>query len=376
MTNKQSTTNSNPFNPGFGNVPSLFLERQAEVDKVSAGISTLSAGPYQTTLVYGVRGSGKTAFLNDVCKSFADNKRWIVVYLTSTGNLIEELTSSLINKTESFIGKRLKNLSLNASAYGVSVSAEKGRSSSVTSPKVILEEILQKIAKKNMSLLVAIDEVDSSDAVREYTSIYNALKNQELPIATIMTGLPKSINTLQNDRVLTFLLRSAKIDMTPIDLMTVKFYYKKTFADASRTIDDNTLIKMTRMTKGYPYAFQLLGYLIWETNDKEISDKTISKIIDEYKYMLYKNVYTKIYSDLTNMEKTLVDIIAGSDDDNVSTAELIEKSGKEKGYISTYRKKLIDEQILTSPERGTVSFTLPYFKDYIIENSLIEGIEL
>lgn len=39
---------------------------------------------------------------------------------------------------------------------------------------------------------------------------------------------------------------------------------------------------MIQMTNGYAYDFQLLDYLVWETEEKNITEKTLQDITLEY----------------------------------------------------------------------------------------------
>jgi len=363
---------SNPFNPNFGNVPSLFIDRKEMVDKVASGIRELSEAPYQTTLIYGIRGTGKTAFLNDVCSKFKDDKKWIVIYLTTNGNMLADLTESLIRKTKTSISKTVEALNLSISAYGVGIKTSASDGKQEVSYKNALEELLEKMQQKKMSLLIAVDEVSSDREVREFTSVYNVLKNQNLPVALIMTGLPGNISELQNDKVLTFLLRSFRVDLQPLNLMAVKYCYKKTFEGVGIKIDDVILTKITKMTGGYAYAFQLLGYLIWDAvKDKKIDVHTVENVMDDYRLGLYRNVYAKVYGDLTAVEKEFVKAVAHGEEDDVTIGFITEELGKSKGYISSYRKRLLGEQIITSTGHGLVRFSLPYFKDFILESEAL-----
>ena len=52
----------NPFNPSFGRVPRLFLDRSKIVKQLEEDIQDPDS-PFLTTLVYGMRGSGKTTLL-------------------------------------------------------------------------------------------------------------------------------------------------------------------------------------------------------------------------------------------------------------------------------------------------------------------------
>lgn len=50
---------------------------------------------------------------------------------------------------------------------------------------------------------------------------------------------------------------------------------------------------------------------------------------------------------------------------------LKEKLNKEKNYISVYRKRLIDDQIIIAAAHGKLGFTLPYFKEFVNENAIL-----
>ncbi|MCT3386067.1 ATP-binding protein [Lactobacillus johnsonii] len=55
----------NPFNPAFGDVPKIFLDRSKQINTVIKGLEE-PISLYQITFVYDLRGSGKTTFLSDI----------------------------------------------------------------------------------------------------------------------------------------------------------------------------------------------------------------------------------------------------------------------------------------------------------------------
>ena len=70
--------------------------------------------------------------------------------------------------------------------------------------------------------------------------------------------------------------------------------FNPTFGDVPKIFLDRTKqlnTVMARMTAGFAYAFQLLGYLVWDTEDKLITDNTLQIILPEYKEILFRNVY-------------------------------------------------------------------------------------
>ena len=183
-----------------------------------------------------------------------------------------------------------------------------------------------------------------------------------------MTGLPNKLSELQNDYVLTFLLRSARMQLSSLDLLSIKHSYQDTFAKKGIAISDDVLVAMVKKTKGYAYSFQLLGYLLWEIADKKITFATLEQIQGEYLATLSRNVYYKVLQELSPVDHSFVIAMAKAPTPVVTTAYLQQELGKPKNYLSMYRKRLLDAQLIKSPARGMLEFTLPYFKEYILES--------
>lgn len=56
----------------------------------------------------------------------------------------------------------------------------------------------------------------------------------------------------------------------------------------------------------------------------------------------------------------------------VSVTEIRNKLGKSSGYISMYRRRLLDAQVIEVSGYGKVTFTLPYFGEFINEMEKFE----
>lgn len=114
----------NPFRPSFGSVPPIFLDREDMTNTVAEEIKEENS-PYRTTLIYGLRGSGKTSFLVDVCNAVEKDAKWIVVYPAADGNLKQNLISSIISKTESKVKKFFESTELSLSLFGAGIAKGK-----------------------------------------------------------------------------------------------------------------------------------------------------------------------------------------------------------------------------------------------------------
>lgn len=352
----------NPFNPNFGNVPTIFIDRSQQLKKVIDGLDNFGS-PYQTTLVYGLRGVGKTSFLTDISQIVAKRKDWIVVNLALGDDLMTSFIQLIYKEANSNLKKLLDQSDIDFSAFGLRVSHK--HQNSKQSFRVVVEETLEKLKQENIKLLVTIDEAQSTPEVKEFATIYQLMRRENYAISLIMTGLPDKVSELQNDDVLTFLLRSGRIVLEPLDAISMKFSYRKAFNEGNREIDDATLNSLLRMTNGYAYGFQLLGYLLWETKDKRINQSTIDNVIHEYQEMLYRNVYAKIYESLSDVDREFIKAMVSSEEVQIPISEISNKLNKPKNYISIYRRRLIDDQVISSSKWGYVKFTLPYFKNFV-----------
>jgi Zn-dependent M32 family carboxypeptidase len=63
------------------------------------------------------------------------------------------------------------------------------------------------------------------------------------------------------------------------------------------TIESEQAAKMAELTKGYPFAFQVLGYLTWN------HEGDYEAVIDEYEQYLSEFVYDKIWSELSQKDR-------------------------------------------------------------------------
>ncbi len=71
-----------------------------------------------------------------------------------------------------------------------------------------------------------------------------------------MAGLFDNISNLQNEKSLTFLYRAPKIFLEPLSIPAITTSYRSVF-----NISPSEAVEMAKLTKGYPFAFQILGYL-------------------------------------------------------------------------------------------------------------------
>ena len=101
-------------------------------------------------------------------------------------------------------------------------------------------------------------------------------------------------------------------------------------------IESEHAAKMAELTKGYPFAFQVLGYLTWN------HEGDYEAVIDEYEQYLSEFVYDKIWSELSQKDRIVARGIAEVDGGKIK--DIRERLGMETNEFNPYRKRLIKRE--------------------------------
>jgi hypothetical protein len=338
----------NPFTLTFGKEPSQLISRIAQTDEI-VGDFTADISVNQVYMITGVRGYGKTVLLTSISKQIGALEDWIVVALNPTRDLLHSFASKLYSIEE--FNKLFIKARFNFSAFGLGASVEK--SIPITDIETVIEMMLKEIKKSGKRILITIDEVTKNDFVRSFVSAFQIFIREEYPIYLLMTGLYQNIYDLQNDKSLTFLYRAPKIDLKSLNLNAIARKYESIFA-----ISGDEALKMAQYTNGYPFAFQVLGYLRWKNKTE------LEELLPEYDQYLEEYSYDKIWSELSEGDRKILYAIALKGG-KVKTQDLVNGTELKSNYISVYRDRLRKRGILDTSNYGHMSFMLPRFDVFV-----------
>ena len=340
----------NPYSMVFGKEPEQLISRAAQFNTVIHDF-TEENPPYQTYLLTGVRGSGKTVMMTDLVNQFRKYEDWVVVELNPDRDLLTGLAANLTSNQK--FAQIFQNAKLNLSFLGFGV--EISGTTPITDIEVALREMITHLKKHNKKVLVAIDEVTNNQNVRTFASAFQIMVRQNLPVFLLMTGLYENINAIQDEKNLTFLYRSPKLEMKSLNIGMVAEKYQTTMK-----LSYEQALEMAKYTKGYPFAFQVLGYLTWE-NQGNYKD-----VLPQYRQYLEEYVYEKIWSELSAKDKQIVYAVANCPSGKVK--DIREWLKIETNAFNPYRKRMIKKGIVDGSEYGVVKFTLPFFERFVLEN--------
>ena len=340
---------SNPYNPTFGTPPAAYIHRYSEETQLLNEFCAEKSQPL-AYMIIGARGMGKTVLMHEMANRFESFPEWVVVRMNPNADMLESLMKKLSGHKK--VAPIIKSAKINLSFFSLSVQTS---GQQLNDPEDAISEIVKSLQKKGKKLLIIVDEATNTEYMRVFASTYQNLIGQKLPVYLLMTGLYENISSVRNEKNLTFLYRMPRIQLSSLDLGEIAENYRDVFE-----LDYSEAIKMANYTKGYSYAFQLLGKLAWDAGGEYL------KVQDVYRSDLRDMVYEKIWDEMSDKDKTLAYGIAKSEAGKIK--EIREILHWEPNEVSPYKERLTRKGIIYNPEHGQVELALPYFKGYVLEN--------
>lgn len=337
--------NNNPFVLTFGLRPDNYITRLSQSEEI---IASFENGNNNVYMITGVRGVGKTSLLTYISEHFNEKKEWVVIDLISEADMLDQLASRLYDT--SLLHKIFDGKTFGFSFQGISFSI-KGEKP-VTNVISLIEILLQKM--KGKKVLICVDEAINNSYMKPFAQAIQLLLRKNYQIYLLMTGLYQNIYDLQNNESLTFLYRAPKISLEPLNIGAIASSYRDIFK-----IDMAKSIELAKMTKGYAYAYQVLGYLLFEKGSTNVDEEILGKF-DQY---LQEYVYDKIWSEASGFDKKI--LLAFKENETETTEKLLKDTKMRKNFFSVYRDRLIKRGLLYAPEYGKLSLKLPRFFEYL-----------
>ncbi|MBR1629601.1 MAG: ATP-binding protein [Lachnospiraceae bacterium] len=340
----------NPYSLLFGKEPSESVPRAVQLSKILSEFSD-EMPTKQIYVLTGVRGSGKTVFMSEISTRLSETEDWVVINLNPERDLIQSLASKL--SSEDKLSKFFQTAKINLSFFGLGI--EIGGVEPIRDLEVAIEKMVDSIAKNNNRLLITIDEAISSDYMKIFAHTYQSMLMKGFPVFLLMTGLYENIHKLKNEKSLTFLYRAPRMELKPLNVGSMASNYQKNFK-----LDLDRARQMAESTRGYSFAFQVLGYFAWENGGyNETCEEEAYQYLEEY-------VYEKIWDEMSERDKKMAYGIARSKTGRIK--EVRELLGIESNQFNPYRKRLINKGVVNGSRHGFVVFSLPFFERYVLEN--------
>ena len=164
----------------------------------------------------------------------------------------------------------------------------------------------------------------------------------------------EDIESLENTDGLTFFLRAAKYEMTPLNITYIRDDYKNTMKLSFEEAE-----KMAFITKGYAYAYQVLGKYMWDSGKKTLPQKYC---INWMRFCQTKFI-RKFGMNLPPKDKWFLQFIIRKD--TMSAEELLSMTKTNHSQWSVPRSRLSEKGIIDVQSRGMISICLPRFREFV-----------
>lgn len=337
----------NPFNITFGKEPISLISRDTEISEITD--SFLSENPdSQVFILTGSRGSGKTVCLTSISNQFKAKENWLVIEINPSTEILSQLASKIYD--EGSLVKLFLKTEFSFSCKPIEITVKGGNP--IANVSTFLKRELEYLKKKNIKLLITIDEISSNQHVETFVHEFQLFLRENYNVFLVMTGLYQNINALESKKTLTFLKRAPKILMDSLNMKAIVNSYKNVF-----NISENESIKLAKLTNGYPYAYQLLGDLLFKSGSKELTPQ----IIDKFDEIIQERAYSLIFDELPPREQEILKSLTK----NNSNQAIIKDINMKKTQLSNYKAVLVKKGILDSSSRDKLNIKLPRFKEYI-----------
>ncbi|MDR0875836.1 MAG: AAA family ATPase [Clostridiales Family XIII bacterium] len=355
-----------PFNPQFGRRPDQFVGRDLIVNDFVSSIGHPN-DPNRTTILTGIRGSGKTAILSDI-HALLEKKGCLVVDVTANDGMLSTIMEEFTRKAKTLFGGKapaIKNLSAGAMgfSFGIAVEDDKAQRGFRYAVSMALDTLKQ----KKIQTVFLIDEVhNKTPEMREFAVTYQHLIRENYGVSLLMAGLPRSVSDVLNDHVLTFLRRSHRVCLENVDTKAVAIAYENAFSETGRTFSAGNLKYAADATAGYPYLIQLVGFYLWKTGKTRFGKTDVEQATVLSKIDLFRNVHDLLYRELSVKDREFI-LAMAKDAEESSFGEIRSRLDVTRGYASKYRERLIEAGIVYSTSYGYLAFSPPYMKEYLEE---------
>ncbi|MCR5155063.1 MAG: ATP-binding protein [Butyrivibrio sp.] len=338
----------NPFTISFGTTPTQYISRLTQTNQI---LETFMADTpaNHVYMLTGIRGCGKTVMMTEISDRLRKEDNWIVAEISPERDMLEGLAATLYAVPELHV--LFVKAKLDFSALGLGASFE--NTAPITDVEVAVNRMLEYITKAGKRLLVTVDEVTNNPFLKVFAASFQIYLRRNYQVYLLMTGLYDNLYDLQNEKSLTFLYRAPKVILEPLNYTAIVAQYKKIF-----NIDSEKAEYMAKLTKGYSFAFQVLGYLLWDSEQKDVE-----AVLPQYDQYLEEYVYDKIWVEMSPTDKKVVAELAFSGETDVTKVR--EALSMTTSQFSVYRDRLKRKGVINTAQYGRISLLLPRFEEFV-----------
>lgn len=142
--------------------------------------------------------------------------------------------------------------------------------------------------------------------------------------------------------------------------------------EAGLSWDSTALELAVDVCDGYPFMIQLLGHQsVKRSTNNTITVSAVEDATATARRKLGQLVHEPALNDLSAVDRTFLAAMA-VDNGASAMSDIAQRLGVDSQYAGTYRRRLIDAEIIRSAGYGLVDFELPYMREYLRTHAVVE----
>ena len=376
----------NPFSPSFGISPPVLAGRREVLNSFDPVFDSIRSPSY-ATLLWGLRGTGKTVLLN----AFEDRARaqgWVTVSAAAVGRegLVDQvgakasgLLASLVREHEPALRHAVTGVSIMGTGIQVERVPGPGDAGPVPADlETTLAALGDLLAQRGTGLLVTIDElhVSGTDEIREFGSVFQlASRRAERPVAFVGAALPELEDRLMAGDASTFLQRCRRHEIGNLRPSEAATALREPIEAAGGRIQEDALAVAVEASMGQPYLVQLIGSYLWDDAEDLIAGVTAAEVrraAADASGQFGRHVHGPVWNRLSDLDKRFLAAML-LDAASSAVSDIGRRWGHSPRSLSTYRKRLLTAGLISSAGRGRIVFADPTVRRYVEAQAAAEG---
>jgi hypothetical protein len=379
----------NPFAPGAGSRPRALAGRGAILEDAETALKRALIGrSFQSQMLLGLRGVGKTVLLNEIeDRAKREGYETSFVEAPEHKNLPDLLypeMRQILRRLSTIEAARastmrafgaLRNFAsifkIKIADVEIGVDPVPGEADSGDLERDLVDLFLligeaAQAAERGWVLLV--DEIQYLDepALSAIIVAIHRITQKSLPVVFMGAGLPQ-IARLSGDAKSYSERLFVYPAVGPLDRQAACEALRKPIEDEGANISDPAVATVVARTHGYPFFIQEWGHHAWnEAADSEIKNADVERATQLALKRLDQGFFNVRIDRLTAAEVDYVRAMASIGQGPYRTTDVARQLGKKPTSLGPRRDSLIKKGMAYSPSYGNIDFTVPLFNEFLV----------